>query len=359
MALDEREIDAKQKLETTILENDKKDALNEVDITYGNMISDSDKYYNDQIEAAKDWAETQKDEQEKQLDFTIDTINQQKEQTKKDYLKEQTAAYTDYQKQINPYGANAEQMAAAGLTNSGYSESSKVSMYNTYQNRVASAKESFSRAVLNYDNAIKEAQLQNSSILAEIAYEALRSQLEISLQGFQYKNTLILEKAKAKREIESEYNNRYSDLLNRIYQERALAEEARQFDEQLAEEQRQFNKLHPSSNVVSAIKSGKKYASGGNTKSNSSNSGSIKQSYSAADLKLAASTAVNRASTAQLYNIAKNFVKGNNLSDGGQRLLNSAEWSKAKRTGIKGSELSYNSYREYVLNYLYWRIDES
>ena len=82
-------------------------------------------------------------------------------------------------------------MASQGLNTSGYSESSKVSMYNQYQNRVSVARDVFSRAVLNYDNSIKEAQLANNARLAEIAYNALQTELELSLQGFQYKNTLL------------------------------------------------------------------------------------------------------------------------------------------------------------------------
>jgi hypothetical protein len=112
-------------------------------------------------------------------------------------------------------------MAAQGMANSGYSESSQVSMYNAYQNRVATARETYSRAVLNYDNAITQAQLQNSSALAEIAYESLSKQLELSLTGLQYKNTLISEKASAARAISSDYWGRYMDLLSQMNTQKA------------------------------------------------------------------------------------------------------------------------------------------
>ena len=157
------------------------------------MVSQSDKFYEDQKAAIQDYANTQSQIQQENTNFTIDTINQQKEQANKDYTKEQKGAYVDWQKQSNQYGANAEQMAASGLTNTGYSESSQVSMYNQYQGRVATARETFNKAILNYDNSIKEAQLQNNSKLAEIAFNALQSQLELSLEGFQYKNSLLSE----------------------------------------------------------------------------------------------------------------------------------------------------------------------
>lgn len=229
------------------VESDKQEALTDLEQTYGGMIAESDKYYQAQIDASKEWADKQSQLQQEQTDHTIDQIDQQKDQAHKDYLKEQSGAYVDWKKQSNQYGTEAEQIAAGGLTNTGFSESSQVSMYNAYQNRVATARESYNQAVLNYNNAIKDAQLQNNSVLAEIAYEALRQQLELSLQGFQYKNNLILEQANKKVEMENIYYNRYMDVLNQINQENALAEDVRQFEQnyelqtkQFEEEKRQF-----------------------------------------------------------------------------------------------------------------------
>lgn len=228
---------------------DKKQALTDLEQTYGSMINATDSYYQAQIDASKQWAETQQKNQQAQTDFAIEQINQQKAQAEKDYTKEQSGAYVDWQKQSNQYGANAEAMAAQGMANTGYSESSQVSMYNAYQGRVATAREVFARAVLNYDNAIKDARLQNNAILAEIAATALEKQLELGLQGFQYKNTLIMTQADKKQQIDSEYYNRYKDVLGQINYENERAEEIRQYNEQMAlnkkkleEEIRQFNK---------------------------------------------------------------------------------------------------------------------
>jgi hypothetical protein len=107
-------------------------------------------------------------------------------------------------------------------------------VYNTYQNRVATARESYNKAVLNYDNGIKEAQLQNNSILAEIAYNALRTQLELDLQGFQYKNTLLTDRLNRQQALDTEYYGRYRDLYTQ-------AEQVRQYNENLKEQQRQYN----------------------------------------------------------------------------------------------------------------------
>ena len=229
----EYDIDTNDERLTAVTAEEKAE-INKSNAMYDSMVANSDKFYDDQINASKEWADKQTELQNEKTDFAIEQINQQKDQAKKDYTKEQSGAYVDWQKQSNQYGANAEQKAAQGMTNTGYSESSQVSMYNTYQNRVATAREAYSRAVLNYDNAIKEAQLQNNSILAEIAYEALQKQLELSLAGFQYKNQLLIQKTEAARDIRKDYTAEYQAVLDQIYKEDALSEEMHQYDTTMA-----------------------------------------------------------------------------------------------------------------------------
>lgn len=230
------------------VEAQKATALNELEQTYADMISQSDEYYQAQVDASQEWADRQSQLQQERSDYAIEQIEYQKELAKKDYTKEQSGAYVDWQKQSNPYGASAEAMAAQGMANTGYSESSRVSMYNTYQNRVAAARESYNQAIVNYNMAIKDARLQNNAALAEIAYQALQQQLELSLEGFQYKNSLVISLSDKKLEVENSYYKRYQDVLAQINAENALAEEIRQYNEnlameqaKLAEEQRQFD----------------------------------------------------------------------------------------------------------------------
>lgn len=226
------------------VKSDEKAALSDLEETYGGMEA-----------AVADYAQTQTKNQKEQTAFAIDKINQQKEWAKQDYIKEQSGAYTDWQKQSNQYGVNAEQRAASGMTNTGYTESSQVSMYNEYQKRVTSARESYVRAVQNYDNAITEARLQNNSVLAEIAYNALQQQFKI-----------IIEKASAKRQIDSEYYKRYADLL-------AKQEQQRQFNQSLALEREKFawQKARADFEVISGsspIKKNSSNSSSGSSKIN-------------------------------------------------------------------------------------------
>lgn len=222
------------------VENEKNAQMSQMNNAYNEMINSSDKYYQDQKDALEDYKNQQTDLQNQQTQLTIDQINQQKDQAHKDYLKEQKGSYVDWQKQSNQYGANAESMASQGLTGTGFSESSQVSMYNTYQNRVSVARDTFSKAILTYDNSIKEAQLQNSSKLAEIAYNALQKSLELSLQGFQYKNTLIEAQINKQQEIDNTYYQRWQNVQQQINTENQLAENVRQYNEEMAYKQAQL-----------------------------------------------------------------------------------------------------------------------
>lgn len=218
----------------TNVTNEKNSALNDMNNKYNQMINDSQGYYNNLINNSKDWANKQQALQQQNTNWAIDKIEQSKEQAEKDYVKEQKGSYTDYQKAIDEYGVNAEQRASTGMNNSGYSETSQMMAFNSYQNRYASARDSYNKAILNYDNSIKDAILQNNSNLAQIAYEALQNQLELALQGFQYKNELIQNQFNNKMQIESLYETKYNNVLNQINEENRLAEERRQFNAQLA-----------------------------------------------------------------------------------------------------------------------------
>ena len=264
------------------VESEKAAALAESDKMYDGMIADSQGDYNKLIDASKDWVDKQTALQNEQTDFAIQKIEQQKDQAHSDYTKEQSGAYVDWQKQSNQYGVDAEQKASMGMSNTGYSESSMVSMYNTYQNRVATARETYNRAVLNYENAMTEARLQNSSLLAEIAYNGLQEQLKLSLESMQYKNTLLDKKTTAHREISNEYYDRWRDVLNQINTENSLAEQKRQFNENLAlqREKFEYEKAKDGGSPITKSSSGSKSGSSGSSKSG--------KKYSSAAIKRAA-----------------------------------------------------------------------
>ena len=397
------------------VEAGKQQALTDVENTYSGMIGETDKYYQDQINASKEWANTQQQLQQDNTDFAIEQIEQQKAQAQKDYTKEQAGAYTDWQKQSNAYGVNAEQMAQSGLANTGYSESSQVSMYNTYQNRVATARESYNLAVLNYNNSIKDAQLQNNSKLAEIAYTALQQQLELSLQGFQYKNQLLIEQSNKKMEVDNQYYNRYQDVLAQMNQENAMAEEIRQYNEsmvfqkeQFAEEKRQFEKSYAleikqfdesirqfdaemarlkkkdaqeHAMEIQRLELQKQQME--QAKREAEREYQLKQQQLQAqqaqfDKEYQLKQAQFKESQRQYNNTAKivkddsgktsvptfktyeeasAYMKKNGLATGDGGLMTRNEWARRKGSGSNSAELAYSSYSEYLTAFVEWRTE--
>lgn len=213
------------------------DAINKNNTFYNTAVNDITTAIDTQKTNSENWGKEQAKNQQAQTDQTIKQINQQKEYAQQDYQKEQSGAYVDWQKQSNQYGANAEQMAAGGLANTGYSESSQVAMYNQYQNRVAVAREAMVRANTEFENQITQAKLQNSSILAEIAYNTLKEVSALTLSGIQQTTALRTEQARRETELKQIYHNQWQDVLKQINTENSLAESVRQYNETM-----EFNK---------------------------------------------------------------------------------------------------------------------
>lgn len=329
------------------VKNQEAAAIKQTQGTYDKMINASDSYYQQQIDASKEWANKQSELQQAQTDHTIAKIEQQKGQAKQDYVKEQKGAYTDYQKATNQYGVNAEKEATQGLQDSGYSESTRTSMYNTYQNRYMSAREVYNRAVLNYDNSIKDAQLANSSALATIAYEALQKQLELSLQGFQYKNNLLLQKVDAVNAEKDRYYNRYQNVLQQINTENKLAEEVRQYNESMAlqkqklqEEIRQYNEtlaFNKQKQAQEQARWEKEYALAKSKASSSGGSSGGSKSKSSGSTKLTNGGSSSSTKLSNGSSSTKKTSSSSNLSSGGVKLYN------AISTMARGSKANLNS----------------
>lgn len=216
------------------VEQERQEELQNNQAIYESMINESQQHYKDLENQVAVAGQKQQELQQQRSDLEVQQLNQDKEWAKQDYEKEQKAAYQDYKEQSNNYGVNAERMAAQGLEGTGYSESSRVSMWNTYQNRYATARDSFNRANTQYDMAISQAKLSNDSTLANIALETLQNQLQYALEGFQYKNNLLLQQLNDKNNITDRYYSRWKDTLAQINYENELAEQQRQFEEQMA-----------------------------------------------------------------------------------------------------------------------------
>lgn len=223
------------------VEDEKNQKLEETNKTYQDLINERNDLTNQQSDLVNKWQQTQNENLDKQLQFQQDLINQQKQEAEKSYQDEAKSAYTDYRKETDNYGVSREQQLASGLGGAGgYSESSRVSMYNTYQNRLSTARKSMDKAYLEFDNAIREAQLTNDVTKAENALQALQQKLQISLEGFNYKSEQTQNKLAMQQQINNEYYNRYQDVLNQINYENEQAEARRRWEAEYALSQQQL-----------------------------------------------------------------------------------------------------------------------
>lgn len=221
------------------VENEKQSELDKYNKTYDNLINERNNFTNQQQQLVDQWENTQKDVANKNLEYQKDLIEQQRKKSEQAYQNEAKASYIDYQKEVDKYGVSRENVTANGLSNSGYAESSKVDMYNTYQNRLATARKSLEDAGIEFDNAIREAQMSNNETLAQNALTALQNKLNIALEGFNYKTEQENNKLNWNNTINNNYYNRYKDVESQINYENETAEKIRQYNENMAYQKKQ------------------------------------------------------------------------------------------------------------------------
>ena len=241
--------------------------------TYTGLQDERANLDNQQKDLINNWTNTQQQATEQQSQFLQDTINQQKGLAEKDYQKEAKASNTDYMRQTNAYGVGAETRAAQGLIGSGYEESSNVRMYNAYQNRVATARDGYNRAVMNYDNNIKEALMTKNIKMAEIAYMQLEKQMNLAIDSFAYRDQATREQMNMNMQVGDKYYNRTNDVYNKIMQEQQIAEDARRYNQQFTYQQQQDALAQSNWLKEYNLALKKASASGGSSRSSKSSSG--------------------------------------------------------------------------------------
>lgn len=223
------------------LATEKQVALDNSNKTYEDLLNQNTAYSNSVNDYLKNYQNIQNNQFDKQTQFQVDLQNQNKEQAEKDYQREAMASKNAYYDFINPYGVQAEIQAQNGLNRSGYSETTKSQAWTTQQNRTAQAKANLNQAKLQFDNAIKEAYLNNDANKAQLALEILQQQQQEALRNFNYTSDTKLNQLNNSQNLDSEYNNRYNTLYNQIQQAKADAEAIRQFNENLALQKSQYD----------------------------------------------------------------------------------------------------------------------
>ena len=201
-----------ERLNNILSERDK--AINESNSTYQGLINNNKNLYDEQLKGLDTYETTQNGIAQGNYEQAINQINQNKENAQKRTDIENQKAYNSYQKVINPYGV--EQESLGGLGNSGYSETFKLGAYNQYQNRIGKANIALQEAFTQYDNEMSEAKRTYDTTKAQNALTKLQMQLEYAKSYNDTNTSLSLGQLTGKQNLNSDYDNRYMNMINHI-----------------------------------------------------------------------------------------------------------------------------------------------
>ena len=224
----------------SVINQQKQEAINQSNNMYEGLLTDNENIYNQQLDYANQYEQTQNEALDKQLAFQQEQIEKQKQEAQQIKETEAKKAKNDYTSFVNPHGYQAEHFPSQGLANSGVSETTKLGGWNTYQNRLATANKAMQDAFTEYDTAINEARLNNDVQKAQNALTKLQMQLEYAQNYYSNKSTISQNQLSNNQALDSDYYNRYQTEYNNIQAEKEREEAIRQFNEQLALQQQQF-----------------------------------------------------------------------------------------------------------------------
>lgn len=149
---------------------------------------DIDRWSNEQKSLLQQQQQQQIDLNNQQTQLTIDELQRNRDKVDQDVTKTTRGLYTDYQKQANQYGVEAERQAQMGLANSGYSETSKVNLYNNYQKNVTETLNNARNLKADFDFQMAQARKQGNITQAQSALELLKQQMQLLTQEYEYRN---------------------------------------------------------------------------------------------------------------------------------------------------------------------------
>lgn len=154
-------------------------------------------------------------------------------------------AYINYQRQINPYGYNAEALARMGLSNSGYSETALINYGNALMGAMQSNNISYYEGIQELERAKIEAQLEGDMNKAEIAadLQAQMAQTLLSLgqQKIQFEYQKYLNEQEAALNAEQMNLQRWMAELEMQAQQREADRDYELAQNELALKQQQIN----------------------------------------------------------------------------------------------------------------------
>lgn len=120
-----------------------------------------------------------------QTQMQVDELNREKEKIDKDVNKTTQGLYSNWQKQANQYGVEAEQLAQKGLANSGYAETTQTALYNTYQKNVTETLNNSRDLKSDYDFKITQARQNGSVQQAQAALDLYSQKIQLLTQNYE------------------------------------------------------------------------------------------------------------------------------------------------------------------------------
>lgn len=143
-----------------------------------NQYADIDALTNRTNQMYEEAYKKQEDIINKQTQQNIDELERNKQEVQEEADKTNKSLYSEYQKQVNPYGYDAELLASQGLSKSGVSESTKTSMYNNYQNNRTNTINTATKAKADFDVQISKARENGDIQSAQAALELYNQQID-------------------------------------------------------------------------------------------------------------------------------------------------------------------------------------
>ncbi len=124
----------------------------------------------------------------KQTQMNVDQLQRQKDKLDDDVTKTNKALYTEYKKNNNPYGANAEKLASKGLGNSGYAETTQTNLYNTYQRNITDTLNNARNLKSDFDFQMAQARQQGDITLAQNILDIYNQKLQLLTQNYELRS---------------------------------------------------------------------------------------------------------------------------------------------------------------------------
>ena len=232
---------------------------------------DLDTLVNQQNNLLNQQEQKQTDLINQQTQMQVDELNREKEKLDKETQKTTSGLYSSWQKQANQYGAGMEQLAQQGLANSGYAESTKTALYNTYQKSVTDTLNNANELKADYDFKIQQARQNGSVQQAQAALDLYSQRLQLLTQNYELRQNReqYLYQQERDRVADQQWQKSFDEQVRQNELENQWRQ--KEFDYQKQRDavadsqwQQQFNLSKKKSNSGSSSKKSSSKSSGGN-----------------------------------------------------------------------------------------------